>query len=151
MVQYFDCNVMALVRLSPLELNLLLMKCLPTMQNNKFWSKKPPRRNGFITPTSPWNLSYIGQNCSCSYFRHILSHFVSSSTTPIGRSPESPIPSLWEIPFSGLGHFIVADCPMFSSSQHQNSHGCDDRVCHHNRGYFDCLCRAVTYDAWWAS
>ena len=46
-----------------------------------------PRSNGFInTSTSPWNLFYIIQNCSCSHFHHFLSLILLHRSTPIGRS-----------------------------------------------------------------
>ena len=112
------------------------------MQNNWFCSKNP-RRNSFIK-----YLHLAVKNILCqpklfllsfsSYFITRFCFIVHYHAVPIGRSEILGLPFLHCEQCHSYGHFIVADCPAFSSSKH--------RGCHHNRRYLNCLCRAVAYE-----
>ena len=71
-------------------------------------------------------------------FYHTFCFIVHYRAVPIGRSGILGLTFLHCEQYHSYGHFIVADCLVFSSSQH--------RGCHHNCGNFDCLCCAVAYE-----
>ena len=121
-----------------------LTKFLPKMQKNRFCSTNP-RRNGFIDQPH-LAVKFILYRLNLLFFLfwpYPISHFASFVhyyNVPIGRSGVRVLPFLHCEQYHSQATSLLAidDCPAFSSSQHH--------ICHHNRGYFYCLCCVVAYE-----
>ena len=91
----------------------------------------PSREKYFMSAKIVFALIFI-------IFYHTFCYIVNYHAVLIGRSGILGLPFLHCEQCHSYGHFIVADCPAFSSSEHPG--------CHHNRRYLKCLCRAVAYE-----